>query len=68
MNKNEENRFQIIFQKIDEIKSGDNDILIVSQEVAHEPETNFDTLAELSSLVKAKEEANQSQKEFFTGS
>ena len=68
MNKNEENRFQIIFQKIDEIKSDDTDILVVSQEVAHELETNFDTLAELSSFVKAKEEANQNQKELFTGS
>lgn len=68
MNQNEENHFKIIFQKIDELKSDDANILIISQDVAHELESNSDTLAELSMLAKAKEDANRYQKKFSTGS
>ena len=62
------NKFKIIFQKIDEMKSDKDNILVASQEVSNELEENsdlYDELEELKALADAKKEWEQ--KDFFTG-
>ena len=58
--------FEIIFKKLDEIKSNDyNDIIVFSKEVSEELKENSDILEELESLAKAKKEAEHNG--FYTG-
>lgn len=66
MSQSEEKNFKIVFQKVEQLSHEGDEILIISQEVAQELETNDETLKELSLLAKTKQEADQSYNEINT--
>ncbi len=61
----ENDKFKIIFQKLNEVQSSGDDIINASQEVSDELEANSGILEELRMLAESKEEADH--REFYTG-